>query len=220
MIFNKSKLIVSPRKILPSIEYESKFWENGLRFIAGVDEAGRGPLAGPVVAAAVVFPKSLFESDSNPIVNVKDSKKLAHKKRIKVFDLIQKKALSIGVGIVSQDVIDEINILNATFKAMHKAIERLVPPPDYLLIDGPHFPEMGIPCTKIIDGDSKSFTIAAASIIAKVVRDNLMVEYDEKYPEYGFSKHKGYGTSAHIAAIKKFGYCEIHRKSFKFKSNG
>lgn len=215
MIFDKSKLIISPGKILPTIEYESKFWEDGLRFIAGVDEAGRGPLAGPVVAAAVVFPKSLFARDSNPIADVKDSKKLTQKKRIQVFELIQKKALSIGVGIVPHDVIDEVNILNATFKAMHKAINRLVPPPDHLLIDGPHFPEMGIPYTKIINGDSKSFTIAAASIIAKVIRDNLMAEYDEKYPEYGFAKHKGYGTSAHIAAIKKFGYCEIHRKSFK-----
>ncbi|MBU2471985.1 MAG: ribonuclease HII [Bacteroidetes bacterium] len=219
MISDNSRSIISQRKILPMIEYESKFWENGLRFIAGVDESGRGPLAGPVVAAAVVFPKSLFARDSNLIADVKDSKKLTHKKRVQVFENIQKKALSIGVGIVSHNVIDEVNILNATFRAMHKAINRLVPPPDHLLIDGPHFAEMDIPCTKIIDGDSKSFTIAAASIIAKVVRDNLMAEYDEKYPEYGFSKHKGYGTSAHIAAIKKFGYCEIHRRSFKFKRN-
>ncbi len=191
------------------LTFEQSLWNNGKRFIAGVDEAGRGPLAGPVVAAAVVFPREVY------IEGVKDSKKLSEKQRLKLFEVIQSKALSIGIGIVPHLVIDEINILNATFKAMHQAIGELIPQPDHLLIDGPYFAELNIPAKKIIDGDTKSFTIAAASIIAKVTRDKIMKDYDLQYPDYGFAKHKGYGTAEHIAAIREFGLSEIHRKSFK-----
>jgi ribonuclease HII len=191
------------------LTFEQNLWNNGKRFIAGVDEAGRGPLAGPVVAAAVVFPREVY------IEGVKDSKKLSEKQRLKLFEDIQSKALSIGIGIVPHLVIDEINILQATFKAMHQAISELIPKPDILLIDGPYFAELNIPAKKIIDGDTKSFTIAAASIIAKVTRDKIMKDYDLQYPDYGFAKHKGYGTAEHIAAIREFGLSEIHRKSFK-----
>jgi len=191
------------------LTFERKFWDNGKRFIAGVDEAGRGPLAGPVVAAAVVFPREVY------IEGVKDSKKLTEKKRLELFDKIQSKALSVGIGIIHHHVIDDINILNATFKAMHCAIGELIPQPDHLLIDGPYFAELNIPAEKIVDGDMKSFTIAAASIIAKVTRDKIMVDYDLQYPNYGFAKHKGYGTAQHIEAIQKFGLSEIHRRSFK-----
>jgi ribonuclease HII len=191
------------------LTYEKKLWSAGKRSIAGVDEAGRGPLAGPVVAAAVVFPHDVY------IEGVKDSKKLSEKKRLEMFREIQEKALSFGIGIVDHLVIDEINILNATFKAMHMAIGKLIPQPEHLLIDGPYFAELNIPSEKIIDGDMKSFTVAAASIIAKVTRDKIMTDYDTQYPAYGFAQHKGYGTPQHIEAIKKFGLCEIHRKSFK-----
>jgi ribonuclease HII len=191
------------------LTFERKLWDNGKRFIAGVDEAGRGPLAGPVVAAAVVFPREVY------IEGVKDSKKLTEKKRLELFDKIQSKALSVGIGIIGHQVIDEINILNATFKAMHYAIGKLIPQPDHLLIDGPYFAELNIPAEKIVAGDMKSFTIAAASIIAKVTRDKIMADYDLQYPNYGFAKHKGYGTAKHIEAVRKFGLSNIHRKSFK-----
>lgn len=195
------------------LNFESKLWRKGKNNIAGIDEAGRGPLAGPVVAAAVVFPQKYF------FEGIKDSKKLSEKKRVEIFDIIKSNTLSIGIGIIPHYIIDEINILSATFKAMHMAIEQLNPIPDHLLVDGPHFAEMNIPATKIIDGDAKCFTIAAASIIAKVTRDKLMMEYDELYPQYGFAKHKGYGTKEHLEAIKKFGLCEIHRKSFKIQKD-
>jgi len=210
MTFNNSQ-----KKLLPNIEFEKKLREIGIRFIAGVDEAGRGPLAGPVVAAAVVFPESIFIDNSLPIPNLKDSKKLSNANRLKFYDIIKEKAVSIGIGIINNEIIDQINILNATFKAMQQAIFELKPLPDYLLIDGPHFLEIGIPFAKIINGDLKCFSIAAASIIAKVVRDNIMNDYDTLYPNYGFSKHKGYGTSKHVMAIKKYGYCNIHRRTFK-----
>jgi ribonuclease HII len=191
------------------LTFERKLWNDGIRFIAGVDEAGRGPLAGPVVAAAVLFPRDVY------ITGVKDSKKLTGKRRQELFDEIYSKALSIGIGIVDHNVIDEINILNATFKAMHYAVGELVPQPEHLLVDGPYFAELNIPADKIVKGDVKSFTIAAASIIAKVTRDKLMVDYDTKFPNYGFAKHKGYGTADHIKAIIENGLSEIHRKSFK-----
>ncbi|MDP2208866.1 MAG: ribonuclease HII [Bacteroidota bacterium] len=198
-------------KHITALTFERELWQTGKRFVAGVDEAGRGPLAGPVVAAAVVFPREFI------IDGIKDSKTLSEKKRADLFDQIHLKALSIGVGIVDHILIDEINVLNATFKAMHKAIDELEPAPEHLLVDGPYFPELNIPASKIVDGDSKCFTIAAASIIAKVIRDKMMIEYDKIYPQYGFAKNKGYGTEEHIEAIRKYGFCEIHRKSFKIR---
>lgn len=198
-----------PENSIQSLFFEQELWNQGNRFIAGVDEAGRGPLAGPVVAAAVIFPRY------QKLDGIKDSKTLSAKKRYELFQQIQSKALSIGIGIVDNVVIDEINILNATFRAMHKAIQELIPSPDYLLVDGPYFAELNIPAKKIVDGDSRCYTIAAASIVAKVIRDEIMLQYDKQYPEYKFAKNKGYGTKEHIEAIKKFGLTEIHRKSFK-----
>lgn len=192
-----------------SLNYERKYWKSGIHYVAGVDEAGRGPLAGPVVAAAVVFPSDVT------INGIKDSKVLSEKERERLFDLINEKADSVGIGVVEHSVIDKVNILNATFRSMHEAVCRLKYEPNHLLIDGPYFPGANIPFTKIIDGDSKCFSIAAASIIAKVTRDRLMIEYDKKFPQYGFAKHKGYGTKEHLEAIKKHGLCEIHRRSFR-----
>lgn len=192
-----------------NLEYEMKYWNKGKRFIAGVDEAGRGPLAGPVVAAAVVFLSDVM------IDGIRDSKMLSEKERERLFDIINEKALCLGVGIADHVVIDKINILNATFRSMHEAVCKLKHEPEHLLIDGPHFPGANIPSTKIIDGDSKCFSIAAASIIAKVTRDQLMKAYDEQFPQYGFAKHKGYCTKEHLDAIQKYGLCEIHRKSFR-----
>ncbi|MBI5214863.1 MAG: ribonuclease HII [Ignavibacteriae bacterium] len=191
-----------------STKYEQQYWNDGILHVAGVDEAGRGPLAGPVVAAAVIVHKNIS------IDGIDDSKKLNGKKRDELFELIQEKALSVGVGIVSHVLVDEVNILQATFRAMHEAIEQLKPKPQQLLIDGNRFSGKGIPFQTIVDGDAKCFSIAAASIIAKVTRDRLMIEYDEQFPQYGFAQHKGYGTKQHIAAIRKYGLCEIHRKSF------
>ncbi|MBI5022523.1 MAG: ribonuclease HII [Ignavibacteriales bacterium] len=192
-----------------SFYYEMEYWNNGKRFIAGVDEAGRGPLAGPVVAAAVIFPSNI------KIDGVNDSKTLSEKERERLFEIINEKAVSVGVGIIEHTIIDEVNILNATFRSMHEAIGKLTNQPDHLLIDGPHFTGANIPFTAIVDGDAKCFSVAAASIIAKVTRDRLMKVYDEQYPQYGFAKHKGYGTKDHLNAIRKHGPCEIHRKSFR-----
>lgn len=192
-----------------SLEIENQLWNRGIKYIAGVDEAGRGPLAGPVVASAVIFPKNIT------IKGLEDSKKLTEKLREELYDLIKQTAIAVGVGIVNHSVIDEINILNATFRAMHFAINQLDYKPEYLLIDGPYFAGANIPYSTIIHGDATSASIAAASIVAKVTRDRLMREYDLKFPEYGFSQHKGYGTHRHIEAIKKYGLCQIHRKSFR-----
>ena len=192
-----------------TLNYEMEYWKDGKLLIAGVDEAGRGPLAGPVVAAAVIF------LDNIRIDGINDSKKLSAKKREGMFEVIKEKALSIGIGIIDHTVIDKVNILNATFRSMHTAIGNLSQVPEHLLIDGPHFAGANIPYTTIVDGDAKCFSIAAASIIAKVTRDRLMNEYDQQYPYYGFAKHKGYGTKEHLEAIKKHGPCEIHRRSFR-----
>jgi ribonuclease HII len=192
-----------------SLKYERKYWKLGLNYIAGIDEAGRGPIAGPVVAASVIFPSDV------KIDGINDSKLLSERERERLFDIIHKSAISIGIGIIDHEVIDRINILNATFRSMNIAISNLKFPPDYLLVDGPHFPGANIPHAAIIGGDSKCFSIAAASIIAKVTRDRLMKEYDRIYPQYGFGQHKGYCTKAHLEAIKKYGICEIHRKSFR-----
>jgi len=191
------------------LKLEMKLWHRGLSRIAGIDEAGRGPLAGPVVAAAVVFPTDVM------IEGVNDSKQLYEKERERLFDIIQDSALDIGIGIVDHTIIDEMNILNATFRSMHDAVNNLQYPPDHLLIDGPYFAGANIPFTTVVKGDSKCLSIAAASIVAKVTRDRLMKEYDKQFPRYGFAKHKGYGTKEHLEAIKIHGLCEIHRKSFK-----
>lgn len=176
--------------------------------ICGIDEAGRGPLCGPVVAAAVILP------DEYNILYINDSKKLSETKREEVYKEIDKYAVAYGVGIVSPERIDEINILQATYEAMRTAIHKLSVKPDILLNDVVTIPMVDIKQVPIIKGDAKSQSIAAASIVAKVTRDHLMEEYDKLYPEYGFAKHKGYGTAAHIKAIKEYGPCPIHRRTF------
>lgn len=176
--------------------------------ICGIDEAGRGPLAGPVVAGAVILPEDC------EILFLNDSKKLSEKRREELFIEIQEKAVAWSVGIVGADVIDEINILQATYKAMRQAIAGLSVQPDILLNDAVTIPEVEINQVPIVKGDAKSVSIAAASILAKVTRDHMMAEYDTLFPEYGFARHKGYGTAVHIAAIKEYGPCPIHRRSF------
>lgn len=176
--------------------------------ICGIDEAGRGPLCGPVVAAAVILP------DEYNILYINDSKKLSETKREEVYKEIDKYAIAYGVGIVSPERIDEINILQATYEAMRTAIHKLSVKPDILLNDAVTIPMVDIKQVPIIKGDAKSQSIAAASIVAKVTRNHLMEEYDKLYPEYGFAKHKGYGTAAHIKAIKEYGPCPIHRRTF------
>jgi ribonuclease HII len=193
------------------LRFERDCWMSGLMHVAGVDEAGRGPLAGPVVAAAVIFEPEHF------IEGVNDSKILLPEERDEVYGKIVCEALTYGVGVVDHDVIDSINILQATYRAMHDAVLRLSIPPSIQLIDGNRFLDNGIPYKTIIDGDALSFSIAAASIIAKVTRDRLMVGYDARFPGYGFAKHKGYATPEHREAIKQLGLCEIHRMSFTVK---
>lgn len=187
-------------------EYEDIY--DACAYICGIDEAGRGPLAGPVVAAAAVLPKDC------QIFYLNDSKKLSEKKRDLLFDEIKEKAVAYGIGIVSPQVIDEINILQATYEAMRQAISQLNVIPEILLNDAVTIPGVDIMQVPIVKGDAKSVSIAAASILAKVTRDRMMMEYDQIYPEYGFAKHKGYGTAAHIAALKEYGPCPIHRRTF------
>ena len=182
--------------------------------ICGVDEAGSGPLAGPVCAAAVILPKGLV------IPGLNDSKKLSDKRRRELFPIIQQEAVSFGIAFASQEEIDEINILQATFLAMRRAMEQLNPQPEFALIDGNRETDFGVPCKTVIKGDSLSANIAAASVLAKVTRDNWMMEAAEKYPGYGFEIHKGYGTKAHYAALEKLGPCPIHRRSFLKKLYG
>jgi ribonuclease HII len=192
------------------LHHERQQWQNGRQIVAGVDEAGRGPLAGPVVAAAVVFPPSLSDT-----FGINDSKKLSPKNRERLKPLIEDIALAIGVGIVDHIDIDRINILQATYKAMQIAVQQLSFMPDFVLIDGRGIPDLEMPCESIIKGDSKSVSIAAASIIAKVTRDHIMIDMHEKYPHYGFTQHKGYGTKKHIQAIREHGLSPIHRRSFR-----
>ncbi len=190
-------------------EFENKLYSEGLKYIAGIDEAGRGPLAGPVVVGiAIMKPDSFIEG-------VNDSKKISEKKRELLYEQITNEAIDWSVGIVDQNEIDEINILNATKNALHMAITNLKIKPDRILVDAlEHIDTCGIPYTSIIKGDAKVYSISAASIIAKVTRDRMMKEYDEIYPEYGFAGHKGYGTAKHIQAIKTYGPCPLHRKTF------
>jgi ribonuclease HII len=198
-------------RIFQLLEHERILWNRGLQFIAGVDEAGRGPLAGPVVAAAVIFPPNIF------IPGIDDSKKIIHSRRVVLCQKIREEAVSFGIGIVSEKTIDRINILRASLEAMRLALEQLSVFPQHVLIDGSFVPD--IPCEKtpIIKGDQKCYSIAAASIVAKVTRDEMMETYDRMYPHYGFAKHKGYGTRDHIKALKKHGWSPIHRRSFKVK---
>jgi len=188
------------------LEYERKF--QTYHAICGIDEAGRGPLAGPVVAGAVILPKEMR------ILHLNDSKQLSEKQREKLYEEIMEKAISVGVGIVSQERIDKINILQATYEAMRQAIGKLSVLPDLLLNDAVTIPQVSIRQVPIIKGDAKSLSIAAASVIAKVTRDRMMLEYDLLYPQYGFAEHKGYGSKAHLEAIKQYGSSPIHRKTF------
>ncbi|MCR4865442.1 MAG: ribonuclease HII [Lachnospiraceae bacterium] len=187
-------------------KYEKEYESFG--YICGIDEVGRGPLAGPVVAGAVILPKDCG------ILYINDSKKLSEKKREELYDIIMEKAVAVGIGYASHIRIDEINILQATYEAMREAISKLRVKPDILLNDAVTIPGVDIKQVPIIKGDAKSISIGAASIIAKVTRDRLMVEYDNKYPGYGFASNKGYGSAAHIAALKEIGPCDIHRHSF------
>lgn len=202
---------------MPDFEFEAAAEKRGFKFICGVDEAGRGPLAGPVCAAAVILPENAV------IEGLNDSKKLSEKKREKLFEVITETAVAYSVAFAVVEEIEAVNILNATFLAMNRAINGLSVKADYALIDGNRLPEgIKIPCETVVKGDAKSASIAAASILAKVTRDRLLKEYDEKYPQYNFKKHKGYGTREHTELILKYGPCEVHRKSFlkKLLGNG
>lgn len=194
---------------MPDYEFEKAAVNSGFSCICGVDEAGRGPLAGPVCAAAVILPEGAV------IDGLDDSKKLTEKKREKLYDIIKETAVAYSVAYGTLEEIETVNILEATYLAMNRAIEGLSVKPDFALIDGNRVPRgIKIPCETIVKGDSKSMSVAAASVLAKVTRDRLMLEYDKKYPEYNFKKHKGYGTKEHTELIKQYGPCEIHRLSF------
>lgn len=200
------KLEAEKRRIYELRAFERKYKDAA--YICGIDEAGRGPLAGPVVAGAVVLPKDC------EILYINDSKKLTEKKREELYEVIMEQALAAGVGMASAQRIDEINILQATYEAMREAVHNLGITPDILLNDAVTIPQLDIPQEPIVKGDARSISIGAASIIAKVTRDRLMVQLDQAYPGYGFAAHKGYGTKAHIAALRRLGPCEIHRKTF------
>ena len=189
------------------LDYEQKYYEKGMVLVAGVDEAGRGPLAGPVCVASVIMPQD------NIIDEINDSKKLSEKKREKLYDQIIKTAICYHIELIDNNIIDEINILNATKLGMKKCIEGLEIVPEIAIIDAVKI-DSEIPTDSVIKGDAISYNVAAASILAKVTRDRLMIDLDEKYPEYNFRKHKGYGTKEHIEALKKYGKCDIHRNSF------
>ncbi len=194
---------------MPDYEFEKAAVNSGFSCICGVDEAGRGPLAGPVCAAAVILPEGAV------IAGLDDSKKLTEKKRERLYDIIKETAVDYSVAYGTLEEIETVNILEATYLAMNRAIEGLNIKPDFALIDGNRVPRgIKIPCETIVKGDSKSMSVAAASVLAKVTRDRLMLEYDKKYPEYNFKKHKGYGTKEHTELIKQYGPCEIHRLSF------
>ncbi len=203
--------------ILKKYEYERELWDKGLEFVAGTDEAGRGPLAGPVVAAAVILPRKL--SLEMP-VKIDDSKKLTEKQRFTAYAWIADNAIDWGTGIISAADIDKYNIRQASFMAMNRAIENMPLQPQHILVDGLPMETPPYPQTAIIKGDQLSISIAAASIVAKVVRDEIMKNYyDSKYPQYQFAAHKGYATRAHIEAIEAFGRCPIHRKTFQLKND-
>lgn len=189
--------------------FERSAYQSGYNLVAGIDEAGRGPLAGPVVAAAVILPREYGQAEIN------DSKRLSPSKREKLFDIIWNDALAIGLGVVEAAVIDEINILQATLMAMKEACAELNPTPDFLIIDGINSLSLPIPQQTLIKGDSRSISVAAASIIAKVSRDRIMEIYHRQFSRYNFIKNKGYGTKEHLAAIREFGLCKLHRRTFR-----
>lgn len=189
-------------------EFEEKAWQNGYSAVCGVDEAGRGPLAGPVCAAAVILPAGIV------IDGLNDSKKLTEKKREALFDVITENAISWSVSLVDETVIDEINILQATYRAMRQAVEGLPHPADFVYVDGNRSEGLSLPHECVVSGDAKIPSVAAASIIAKVTRDRLMRDFAVRYPAYGFEKHKGYGSRAHYAALLEHGPCPIHRRTF------
>lgn len=205
-VMKEEKLKLERERLALMHQFENQY--SGYHLICGIDEAGRGPLAGPVVAGACILPKDA------EILYLNDSKKLSEKRREELYVEIKEKAVSWAVGIIDNHVIDDINILQATYRAMRSAVSQLQPEPDLLLVDAVTIPETDIRQVGIVKGDAKSVSIAAASILAKVTRDHLMVEYDAVYPEYGFAKHKGYGTAQHIAAIREYGLTPIHRRSF------
>ena len=194
--------------VLLTMEKEMEIRAKGFTAVCGIDEAGRGPLAGPVVAAAVILPEDI------QLPGVNDSKKITEKKREILFDFVKEHALAYGIGEASETEIDEINILQATFLAMRRAVEALQSPADYALVDGNRIQGLPVPAETVIGGDGKVLSIAAASILAKVTRDRYMRDMAAQYPEYGFEKHKGYGTKAHYAAIEQYGICPLHRKTF------
>lgn len=195
-------------------EIENSYFEKGFRLICGVDEAGRGPLAGPVCAAAVILPPN------HNIPGLNDSKKLSDKKRRELYPLIKEQAVAYGIAFASEQEIDDINILQATFLAMQRAIDQLSVKPDFALIDGNREKDFGVPVKTVVHGDSLSASIAAASVLAKVTRDDLMLKLSEQYPQYAFDIHKGYGTKAHYEAISAHGPCPIHRMTFLKKYYG
>ncbi|SFO03181.1 MULTISPECIES: ribonuclease HII [unclassified Pseudobutyrivibrio] len=201
------KLRIERERIEHLKEFENQYWPE-FDYIGGIDEVGRGPLAGPVVTACVVLPKDCS------ILYINDSKKLSASKRDELYEIIMKEAVSVGIGVCSEQRIDEINILQATYEAMRQAISECSVEPQVLLNDAVTIPEVKIKQVPIIKGDAKSISIGAASIIAKVTRDRMMVEYDSIYPEYHFASNKGYGSAEHIEALKKYGPCPIHRRSF------
>ena len=197
------------QRLLKLKEIDNEFFDMGVKYLAGIDEAGRGPLAGPVVVASVMLPKDSM------IEGINDSKKISESRREKLYDIILQEAISYGVRIIYQDEIDEINILQATKKGLHEAVKAMEIKPNVILVDAlTGIDTLGIPYKSIIKGDAKSYSIGAASIIAKVTRDRIMREWDKVYPEYGFAGHKGYGTAKHIEAIRKYGLTPIHRRSF------
>ncbi len=198
--------------MLINLSFEKKHWAAGRSFIAGIDEAGRGPLAGPVVAAAVIFSQKL------KIFPVNDSKKLTPAQRDIIYQKIMDNALAVGIGSSDEKIVDQINILQATYRAMRLAVNSLKIKPDYVVVDGHKIPELQIPQTAICKGDQQCYSIAAASIVAKVTRDRLMQQYDKQYPQYFFAQHKGYPTEKHIRAISEYGLCPIHRISFKINT--
>lgn len=208
-------MAVMKEKTTPDYTYETATRNSGFKTICGVDEAGRGPLAGPVFAAAVILP-----DDCPEIEGLNDSKKLTEKKRELLFDIIIEKASAYCVASASVEEIEQYNILNATFIAMKRAVEGLSIAADYAIIDGNRVPPIDIECGTLVKGDSKSCSVAAASVLAKVTRDRYITELDSKYPQYGFAKHKGYGTKLHTDAILEYGPCEIHRMSFLKKLLG
>ena len=203
-------------KILNRFEFELPLWQAGLTRIAGVDEAGRGPLAGPVVAAAAILPRRWAETGlPAELAGLNDSKQLTEAQREKYFIFLTTCGeIEFGIAEVNAAVIDEINILQATHRAMNNALGQLCPPPPHALVDGRPVKSLRVPQTAIIKGDARSYSIAAASVLAKVTRDRRMLEFHAQFPEYGFAEHKGYGTAKHLAAIEKFGACPIHRKTF------